>query len=65
MDVIAPVIERVKAYAASVGWSKWRLATEAGLSKNALYGKIDNPEWCPRRDTLEALTSVVPEDFEL
>lgn len=56
-------IFRIRAYAKSRGWSRNKLATEAGLAESTIRG-IDNPTWCPTADTLRTLESIIPEDFQ-
>lgn len=56
-------VSRIRAWAAAQGITRHKLASLAGLSKHALR-HMDDPEWDPRRKTLEALERVVPQGFD-
>jgi ribosome-binding protein aMBF1 (putative translation factor) len=60
---ISNCIDRIRAYASLMGWTKSRLAKEAGLSDTVLR-HFDDPTWNPTRATIERIESVIPPDFE-
>lgn len=55
-------IARIKAYAAARGWSKSRLAKEAGLGDTTLrhFGRSG---WNPTIETLRRLEAIIPAEF--
>lgn len=46
-----------------MGWSKSKLASEAGMPESTLR-HFNKPNWDPRSSTLRKLESVVPQDFD-
>lgn len=56
-------IERIRAYVRSKGWSKLRVAREAGMVDTVLR-KFDDVDWNPTRETLQKLSAIVPADFQ-
>lgn len=57
-------IARIRAFAAFRGWSRARLASEAGMHDTTLrhFHEVD---WNPRAETIRRLEAVIPDDFEL
>jgi DNA-binding XRE family transcriptional regulator len=55
-------IARIRAYAQHMGWTRNRLATEAGLAESTIRA-IESAEWSPTADTLRRLEGIIPEDF--
>lgn len=47
---------------ADMGWSKAKLAREAGLSVNALSA-MDAPDWNPTIETIRKIEALVPPNF--
>lgn len=60
---IDQVIARIRAYAASQGWTKTRLAREAGMVGTTLRD-FEKPHWSPTANTLRRLEAIIPPDFE-
>ncbi|MFD2232789.1 helix-turn-helix domain-containing protein [Phaeospirillum tilakii] len=60
---IAQTLLRIRAFAAQPGWTKTRLAREAGLHDTRLR-HMDDDGWNPTRRTIEALESVIPPDWQ-
>lgn len=56
-------IARIRAYAKHRGWTRNKLATEAGLAESTIRD-IDSPGWCPTAATLRTLEGIIPADFE-
>ena len=56
-------IARVRAYAAHTGWSRNKLATEAGLTESTIRN-FGDPNWSPNAETLRKLEAIIPADFE-
>ena len=56
--VIDNAIARVRAFMATTGWSRNRLAIEAGLAESTIRN-IAEPNWNPTADTLRQLEAVV------
>jgi ribosome-binding protein aMBF1 (putative translation factor) len=59
---ISNCIDRIRAYASLMGWTKSRLAKEAGLSDTVLR-HFDESAWNPTRATIERIELVIPADF--
>lgn len=59
------VIKRIRSYVESQGWSRSRLAREAGLPHHTSIRDWDNPDWNPTAAVLRRLEAVVPDDFYL
>ena len=55
-------IARIKAYAAARGWSKSRLAKEAGIGDTTLR-HFAQPDWNPTIETLRRLEAIIPAEF--
>lgn len=62
MATIDAVIDRIRAFRRSTGWSVLRLAREAGISESTLR-HIDRPSWNPESETLRRLEAIIPPDF--
>jgi hypothetical protein len=60
---IASTIQRIRAFAKQPGWTKTRLARQAGLQDTVLRG-LDSEEWNPTKRTIEALESVIPPGWQ-
>ncbi|CCG40136.1 hypothetical protein PHAMO_180105 [Magnetospirillum molischianum DSM 120] len=60
--IIEASIARCRAFAHSPGMSKARLASLAGLHRNALRD-MDRTDWSPTADTLRKLEAVIPPDW--
>ena len=60
---VKDVKERIRAYRRGCRWSINRLAMEAGLRSTTIAG-IDADHWNPTTKTLEALESIIPDDFD-
>ena len=56
------VIRRIRAYAASQGWKKSRLAVEAGMVDTTLRD-FDKADWNPTLETVRRLEAIIPNDF--
>lgn len=63
MRNIDQAIARVRYFASSQGWTKSRLAKEAGLQDTTLRSFHD-PEWNPTAQTLRAIEAIIPSDFD-
>lgn len=57
------VVARIRAYAVHQGWTKSRLASEAGLPDTTLR-HFDRGSWNPTLDTLRKLEAIIPRDFQ-
>jgi hypothetical protein len=57
------IIERVRWYVRSQGWSLTRLAREAGLPHHTSLRNFDLPQWNPTANLLRKLEALVPADF--
>lgn len=55
-------IERIRAYVREKGWSRLRVAREAGMADTVLR-KFNDADWNPTRETLQKLSAIVPADF--
>jgi len=62
MTEIDGAIVRIKAYAAARGWSKSRLAKEAGVGDTTLR-HFGRPDWNPTIETLRRLEAIIPVEF--
>jgi len=60
---IDATIHRIRAYRDHRGWTRNRLATEAGVPESILRD-MDDPEWSVTVKTLRRLESIIPGDFE-
>lgn len=60
---IDQAINRIKAYVATCGMPKERIAEQAHLHRNTLVG-MNRPEWSPNADTLRKLEAIIPPDFD-
>ena len=56
------VVARVRAFAASKGWTRYRYAQEVGISESIIR-RMNEPDWNPRVETLRRLESIIPESF--
>lgn len=63
MRTIDHSIARIRAFAASRGWKKSRLAKEAKVNDTTLRS-FHEPDWNPTAETLRQLESIIPADFE-
>lgn len=63
MTSIHHSIERIRAFARSRGWTKSRLAREAGMIDTTLRD-FHKDEWNPTAETIRRLETVIPEDFD-
>ncbi len=63
MATIRQSIERVRAFARAQGWTKSRLAREAGMIDTTLRD-FHRDDWNPTAETIRRLEAVIPEDFE-
>ena len=59
---IDDAICRIRAYAQEKGWTKSRLAQEAGMGDTTLRD-FDTLDWNPQADTLRRLEAIIPADF--
>ena len=59
---IETTIIRVRAFARSRGWTRSRLAKEAGLTESTLR-HFHDPAWNPTADTLRKLEAVIPDGW--
>lgn len=59
---ISQTIERIRSFAAHMGWKRNRLAKEANLQRTTLR-HFHNERWNPTRETIEKLERVIPADF--
>jgi len=57
------IVGWIRRYRDTQGWSKNRLASEAGIQDTVLRS-MDEDDWNPTRKTLDRLLAVIPEDFE-
>ncbi len=55
-------IQRIRDFRKSMGYARFRLATLADLSENAVR-KMDSKNWNPTLETLKKLESLIPPDF--
>lgn len=55
--LVDQAIENVRSFAIAKGWSRWKLATEAGLHQNTLR-YFDREDWNPRVETLRKLEAI-------
>lgn len=62
MATINSVLERIRAYRRTAGWSVLRLAREAGVSESTLR-HIDRDSWNPESETLRKLEAIIPPGF--
>lgn len=60
---IEQTIARIRAFASERGWTKSRLAREAGLQDTTLR-HFDRPDWNPTVETLRAIERVIPADWQ-
>ena len=56
-------IARIRAFAAAQGWSRSRLANEAGIAATVLR-HFGRPDWNPTADTLRKLEAPIPEGWQ-
>ena len=63
MATIRQSIERVRAFARAQGWTKSRLARQAGMIDTTLRD-FHRDDWNPTAETIRRLEAVIPEDFE-
>lgn len=63
MRPIDQSIHRVRAFAASQGWTKTRLAREAKINDTTLRD-FDEPSWNPTARTLRQLEEIIPPDYD-
>lgn len=61
--LIQQSINRIRAFQSSKGWSKTRLATEAGIVDTVLRN-FENSNWNPTTKTLRKLESIIPLSFQ-
>jgi transcriptional regulator with XRE-family HTH domain len=61
--LIDQAIARVRAYAAHRGWTRNKLATEAGVAESTIRD-LSEPNWSPTAATLRKLEAIVPAEFE-
>ncbi len=63
MIAILHSIERIRAFARARGWTKSRLARQAGMIDTTLRD-FHKDDWNPTAETLRRLEAVIPEDFD-
>jgi ribosome-binding protein aMBF1 (putative translation factor) len=56
--MIDVTLEKIRAFRRAAGWTKSRLAAEAGLNESVLRF-LDRPHWNPTIDTVARLEAVV------
>lgn len=56
-------IYAIRAYVAHRGWSVYELARQAGIARTSLV-RFEYRMWAPKTETLRALYSIVPHDFD-
>lgn len=61
---IQNVITRIQLFVAHKGLTKAELAREAGIPRTTLR-LFGQPEWNPTANTLRALESTIPDDFQV
>jgi 3,4-dihydroxy 2-butanone 4-phosphate synthase/GTP cyclohydrolase II len=59
---VEAAIARVRAFAEERGWTKSRLAIEAGMS-NTVLRDFDKPDWNPTVETLRRIEAIIPKSF--
>lgn len=59
------VIRRIRSYVASQGWSRTRVAKEAGFPHHTSLRGFETADWNPTADVLRKLEAIVPADFYL
>lgn len=64
MRTIDQTIARIRAFAAANGWTKSRLAKEAGINDTTLRN-FHEPDWNPTTDTIRELEAIIPQEFEV
>ena len=62
-NTVQAAIARIRAFAAAQGWSRSRLATEAGMSDTVLR-HFDRPDWNPTVETLRKLEGPIPDGWQ-
>ncbi len=60
---IDSALERIRAYMVARQWTPTELARAAGLPESTIR-PIARPNWSPSMNTLRALESIIPADFE-
>jgi len=60
--IVNDSIQRIRAFAASMKWSRNRIATEAGIAESTIRNIFED-DWNPRVETLRQLEKVIPDDF--
>ncbi len=64
MSTIVHSIERIRAFAAARGWTKSRLAREAGMIDTTLRD-FHKDSWNPTAETIRRIEAIIPDDFSL
>ncbi len=64
MSTIAHSIERIRAFATARGWTKSRLAREAGMIDTTLRD-FHKDSWNPTAETIRRIEAIIPDDFSL
>lgn len=59
---IDAAIARIRAYTQFQGWTKTRLAREAGLVDTTLRD-FDKPDWNPTATTIRRIEAIIPDSF--
>lgn len=59
------IIKRIRSYVATRGWSRTRLAKEAGLPHHTSLRGFEDQNWNPTAAVLRRLEALVPSDFYL
>jgi hypothetical protein len=59
------IIQRIRSYVASQGWSRTRIAREAGLPHHTSLRNFDSTDWNPSVEISRQLEVIVPKDFFL
>lgn len=62
MSSTQDTIARIRSWASASGEPLRRLALQAGLHRNSLYGLHDDT-WNPTAETLQRLEALIPADF--
>lgn len=56
------IIERIRSYRHTRGWSILRFAKEAGMGESTIRN-MDRSDWSPTADTIRRLEAVIPPEW--